>query len=139
ARFFIGLTILNQNPESAHVRLRSILDDGTTVAQVSVTLNPFASMTRSFNDFLSDDQIDGFIYISSDVPIFASALESSTDNTLLANLPAMHSRPEYSPPTPFQFRIKGAVRRSGIGVGGVKVRLSGPINLSPVTNQAGAY
>jgi hypothetical protein len=139
AQTFTGLTIANQNASNTRVRLRSIRDDGTLIAQVSGTLGPNASMTRPITEFVSDDEVDGFIHVSSDFPIVASALESSTTSALLANVPAMHVQPGYNPPTPSQFRIKGTVRRTGNTVGGMKIQITGSANLSLFTSQSGEY
>jgi hypothetical protein len=139
SRSYISFTILNRNDTSARVRLRSIDDSGETAAQVSVVVEPNSSLTRSFNELLSDSQIDGFIHISSDVPVFISALETSADNTMLANLPALRLQQGYNPPTSTQLRLTGTVRRNGTGVPGVRIQLSGALNVALFTNTAGAY
>jgi IPT/TIG domain-containing protein len=104
-----------------------------------VNLAPNASMTRSFDEFVSDDAIDGFIYVSSDVPTVASALENNATKTLLANVPTMHARAGYNPPTSSQLRITGTVRRTGNTVGGVKIQITGSANTTLFTAQSGAY
>src|SRR5437773_4064405 len=62
---------------------------------------------RILANLFSDARSSGFVYVSSDVPIIATALHVAVDNSVLGNLAAMHSQPDYAgpsstapPPTP---------------------------------------
>jgi len=138
-RAAVAMTLANHNSTPARVKLRSITADGVTVAQVAVTLKAFASVSHSFAEFFADDQIDGIVHVTSDVPVSASALEINSDSSLIANLPGMASQPGYAPPNPSLFRITGIVRRISGVVPGIKVQITDSINLSTLSDTNGKY
>lgn len=141
--FFTGLSFLNPDPTTpANLMLRYISDDGTPNSTASLTLDPSTGTAESrqiLGTLMPEVQAAGFIQVQSDVPIIAAALEGSFDNTVLANLPAVHPQSGYNPPTSNTFLISGTAFSNGVPLPGAIVQASGPSSLSTTTDQNGNY
>jgi len=134
-----NLGLYNHNAVNATVRLRSISDNGILDDYILLTLAPSQSLVRPVEEMLTSASSRGFIYVTSDVPIFVSAVESSAARTSLVNLPAMHSQPGFIPPNPTVFRISGSIRFVGNPLAGARVQLTGPISRTVATDKFGSY
>ena len=134
-----NLGFYNHNAANATVRLRSISDNGILDDYVSLTLAPSQSLVRPVEEMLTGASSRGFVYVTSDVPIFVSAVESSADRTSLVNVPAMHSQPGFIPPNPTVFRISGSIRFVGNPLAGVRVQLTGAVSRTVTTDKFGSY
>ncbi len=137
--FFLGLTFLNPGGTTASVTLRYFSDDGTAQSLTTLTLNPFAQITRTLGELMPEARGAGFVHVSSSVPIIVSALEGALDNSMLAALPATHSQPDFVPANATRFLISGTIRQNGVAFPGVTVQLNGPVSVSTVTDQNGTF
>jgi hypothetical protein len=137
--FFVGLTFLNPDGNTANVALRYFNDDGTAISSTTLTLNPSAQIMRTLGELMPEARNAGFVHVSSNVPIIASALEGALDNSILAALPSTHSQPDFVPPNVTRFLMSGTIRHNGIAFPGVTVQLSGPMSVSTVTDQNGTF
>lgn len=136
---FTGFTFLNSSESVARLTLRNISAEGVANSRTTLTVSPNTSLTRSLAELLPEVRKAGLIHVSSDVPIVATALEGRFDNTSLANLPATHSQPDYTPPDPTEFLATGTVRHNGVPLSSGILQLSGPVNLATSTDQNGVY
>ena len=93
--FFVGLTFLNPDGNTANVTLRYMNDAGTALSSTTLTLNPSAQITRILGELMPEARNAGFVHVTSNVPIIVSALEGALDNSMLAALPATHSQPDF--------------------------------------------
>src|SRR3989454_2077544 len=96
---FLGLALLNPSASPANLTLQYISDAGALVSSTTLTINPSTEAARTLTDLLPNARNAGFIYVTSNVPIIATALEGAIDNSILGALPAMHSQPDYPGPT----------------------------------------
>ncbi len=138
-QFFTGFTLLNSGSNPARVTVRNISDSGEANSRLLMTIDPFTSVTRTLVELLPEARKAGFIHISSDVPIVASALEGRVDNASLSNLVALRSQPDYVPPDPTKFLVTGTVRHLGAPLPGARIQLSGAINVATTTDASGVY
>jgi hypothetical protein len=118
--------------------LSNIPDDMSGVSSASWTIPPSALGSKGLTELLAPRSA-GFVYVTSDVPLIAQALEGRVDNSMLAGLPPMHSQPGYQTPSVTVFSITGAVLHNGKPLAGANVQLTGPVNASTVTDASGNY
>jgi len=104
---FIGLVFLNPSSSIANLMLQYVSDAGAIISSTTLTVDPSTQGMRTLANLFSGVRSAGFVYVSSDVPIIATALHVAVDNSVLGNLAAMHSQPDYAgpsstapPPTP---------------------------------------
>lgn len=138
-QFFSGFTFMNPGGTTADLTLRLLLDDGTAVSRTTLPVPAFSSVTRSLAELLPEAQTNGFIHISSNVPILATGLEGRVDNTVFANLPVMYSQPDYVPPDPTKFVVSGTILHLEKPFPKLTIQLTGPVNASIATDQTGAF
>lgn len=138
-QYFVGLSFLNSNSGPVNLTVLNIPDNGSGVSSAVVTIPPFSMVTRTVGDLLPEATTAGFVYVSSDTPITAAALEGRIDDSMLANLPAMHSQASYVAPSANKFLITGNVTNNGVALAGASIQLSGPVTTSTVTDAAGNY
>jgi hypothetical protein len=136
---FTGFALQNPTSSTARLTIRNVSDDGSSVSSMTLTIAPFASIRRNLLELLPEARTAGFIHISSDVAIVASAVEGKTDNSMLANLPAMHSQPDYVPPAPTRFLITGSVKHNGVPFPALNVSITGTLNATVSTDEAGNF
>ncbi|HEY2384042.1 MAG TPA: carboxypeptidase regulatory-like domain-containing protein [Terriglobia bacterium] len=136
---FTGLSFRNSNAVPANLTVLNIPDDGSGASSASLTIPALTLGSETLQTLLPEATTAGFIYISSDSPISAQALEGKTDDSVLANLPAMHSQPNYIPPAATKFFITGNVTNNGVALAGASIQLSGALTTSAVTDASGNY
>ncbi len=136
---FTGFALMNPGGTQARLTLRNIPDDTSGVTSNTLTIPGLTSVRRSLFELLPEARTGGFIHISSDVPIVAAALEGRVDNGILANLPAMHSQPDYVPPNQTKFLITGTVRHNNVPLAGAHISVTGTMITSADTDDAGNY
>jgi hypothetical protein len=95
----LGLAFLNPGTAPANLTLQDISDNGAAISSTTLTLNPSTETARTLADLLPSASNAGFIYVTSDVPVIATALDGAIDNSILGALPAMSSQPDYPGPT----------------------------------------
>ena len=98
-----------------------------------------SSITKNLNELLPEFRKSGFVHIVSDTPITVSGLFGRSDNTMMSALSPLHSQPDYNPPDPTTFVLRGIIRHNGMAFPGMVVQLSGPVNASGVTDGFGNY
>jgi carboxypeptidase family protein len=137
-QFFLGLAFRNTSATAANLTLVNIPDDGSGISSASWTIPPSALGSKSMSELLAPRSA-GFVYVTSDVPLIAQALEGRVDDSMLAGLPAMHSQSDYQAPSVTVFAITGAVLHNGKPLAGATVQLTGPVTASTVTDASGTY
>ena len=136
---FTGFSFSNPGDSTAHLTIRNVPDDGSGVSLMSLTVAPLSSIRRNLTELLPEARTGGFIHISSDVPVVASAIEGKSDNSVLANLPAMHSQPDYVPPSPTRFLITGNVKHNDLPFAALNVSVTGTVNATVSTDASGNF
>src|SRR5437016_5197011 len=96
---FIGLVFLNPSSSIANLMLQYVSDAGAIISSTTLTVDPSTQGMRTLANLFSGARSAGFVYVSSDVPIIATALHVAVDNSVLGNLAAMHSQPDYAGPS----------------------------------------
>ena len=137
-QFFLGLALRNTSATPANLTILSIPDDGSGVSSSSWTIPPSALASKSLTE-LSASRGAGFIYVTSDAPVIAQALEGRVDNSMLAGLPPMHSQPGYLAPSSTAFSLTGVVLHNGQPLAGANVQLTGPVTAATFTDASGNY
>jgi hypothetical protein len=135
---FLGLAFRNTSATVGNLSVVNIPDDGSGVSSTSWTIPPLALASKSLTELLAP-RSPGFVYVTSDVPVTAQALEGRVDDSMLAGLPPMHSQPDYLVPSATVFSITGAVLHNGKPLAGATVQLSGPVTTSTLTDSNGNY
>src|SRR5437667_5459144 len=79
--------------------LQYVSDAGAIISSATLTVDPSTQGMRILANLFSGARSAGFVYVSSDVPIIATALHVAVDNSVLGNLAAMHSQPDYAGPS----------------------------------------
>src|SRR5262249_1430309 len=69
--FFTGLSFQNANSADAHLNLSFVLDPGTTVSTIPLVIPHSEQRISTLADLFPEAQGNGFIFVSSDVPITA--------------------------------------------------------------------
>jgi hypothetical protein len=136
---FTGFTFYNPGASPARLTLRNMSDEGVAGSRTILTLNPSTSLTRTLAELLPEVRTRGFVHVASDVPVIVTSIEGAFDNSILGNMSAMHSQPDYVAPDPSTFMITGTIRHNGAPFPDVKVQLSGPVNVATTTDVNGVY
>ena len=144
--FFTGLNIANAGSNDAHVSMSFVLDQGTTLSTVSITVPKGQTQITTLANIFPEAVGNGYIVVKSDAPITLVGLDGRSDNTALATRYPQFVSSSFTPPPQQDFLIVGTVRDtntgingSNIGVPSVAFGLSGPVNATTSTDQAGTY
>ena len=137
--FFSGLTFYNPSSAEATVSLTFVSNDGSTVSLALLTVPPGNQVTRTLSDVLPEASGSGFIFASSPIPIHASAIEGSSDASVLSQLPSSTVSTGFNPKEQDRFLAVGTARVLGEPVPGATVRLSGPVLGTQITDSVGAF
>ncbi len=88
--FFTGLAILNPGSISANIRVVAFHPEGSVVGTYSSTLRPGERISKLITELIprSDHMAGGFIWLSSDVPVYSVSIFGSIANGILANVEA---------------------------------------------------
>jgi hypothetical protein len=144
--FFTGLAFENTNTGDAHLTLSFVLDQGTTVSSIPLVVPRGQQLIGTLADLFPEAQGNGFIFVSSDVPITAVGMDGRSDNSALAPRLPVHAAPDFRPPPQTSFVVAGTVRDPNPGINGqdigvpnVAFGLSGPTQATTATDGAGTF
>jgi len=139
--FYTGLTVVNPGTETAEVEFYTLRADGTTVGRSTFSLGPNQKIARLFRELLpaSLEQLGGWGFLRSSSPVVGAVLFGSSNGFALANVPQQLPAGDFIPPAQTTGSITGTVRSGGIGVAGVEITLSGPVQTRRTTDEAGRY
>ncbi len=87
--FFTGVALLNGSELTANVRVVALRPDGSKLGTYDTVLLPGQRISRLVEELISPaaGQAGGFIWVSSDVPIFLTSLFGNASTGVLANIP----------------------------------------------------
>jgi hypothetical protein len=144
--FFTGLSLANSGSNDAHVSLSFILDQGTTLSTVSITVPKGQGQITTLANVFPEAVGNGYILVKSDAPITVVGLDGRSDNSALATRYPQYASSSFTPPAQQNFLVVGTVRDASIGINGsnigvpnVAFGLAGPVNATTSTDQAGTF
>jgi hypothetical protein len=145
--FFTGMSFTNPSTSNdAHVSMTFVLDEGTTISAVPLTVPKGQQKIGTLADLFPEAVGNGFILVTSDQPIVFAGLDGRSDNTALANRLPVYASSAFTPPPLTSFLITGTVRDQNAGINGqnigvpnVALALSGPVTATTATDLAGTY
>ncbi len=99
--FFTGVALLNGSELTANVRVVALRPDGSRLGVYDTVLLPGQRISRLVEELIPSaaGQAGGFIWVSSDVPVFLTSLFGNVSTGVLANIPPQ--------PVPESFRPDG--------------------------------
>jgi hypothetical protein len=126
--YYTGIALLNPGALAANVRVVAVRADGSRLGIYTTALQPGQRISNLVTELIPDavDQGGGFVWVSSDVPLFMSSLFGHVTNGVLANIPPQpvsvgfqpdSDTPRYrvqpqmavlQPSTAFTFKLDGA-------------------------------
>jgi hypothetical protein len=97
--FFTGLALLNPGSLSANVRIMAFGKDGRALGSFDTAIPPGQRLSRLINEFIreSDKRGDGFIWVSSSVPVYSTSLFGTYSLSALANIPPQAALESFRP------------------------------------------
>ena len=139
--FFTGLTVVNPSETAADIEFFTLLPDGTTVGEATLTIPANGRIGRLYRELLpaSLGQVGGWAYLRSTVAVVGASLFGGTNGFALASVPAEAIEVDFIPPAQLAAAITGSVRQDGVGVEDVTVALSGPVNATTKTDREGRF
>src|SRR5262249_25690267 len=144
--FFSGLSILNNGSADAHLSMTFVLDQGTNISTVSLTVPKGKQQIGTLADLFPEAVGNGYILVTSDTPVEFVGLDGRQDNSALATRIPVYAASNFTPSPQESLLIAGTVRdpNSGIngqniGVPNVALSLAGPIQTTTATDLAGTY
>src|SRR5262245_28752789 len=144
--FFTGLSFQNDSSSDAHLSLSFVLDQGATVSSIPVVIPHSEQQISTLADLFPEAQGNGFIFVSSDVPITVVGLDGRSDNSALALRLPLAASADFTPSPQQSFVIVGTVRDPNSGVNGqnigvpsVAFAISGPVQATTATDGAGTF
>jgi YVTN family beta-propeller protein len=138
---FTGLTVVNPGGQTASLELFVLKADGSTIGRATFSLAPNQRVEKLLRELLpaSLDVTGGWAFLRSSVPVLGAALFGPTNGFALANVPLQIPAGDFLPPAQLTASISGTVVQGGVGVSGVSVTLSGPVNSTKSTNVQGQF
>jgi hypothetical protein len=144
--FFTGLSLLNEGSADAHASLTFVLDQGTNLSTVPITVPHGSQKIGTLADLFPEAVGNGYILVTSDVPITVVGLDGRQDNSALAPRVPVYAAANFVPPPQQSFLIVGTVRDTNSGINGqnigvpnVALALNGPVQLTTATDLAGTF
>ena len=143
---FTGLSLLNQNTNDAHASLTFVLDQGTTLSTVPITVPRSQEVIGTLADLFPEAVGNGYILVKSDLPITVVGLDGRSDNSALAARIPVYASAGFTAPPQQSYLVVGTVRDQNIGINGqnigvpdVAFGLSGPIEATTASDAAGTF
>ena len=143
---FTGLSLLNQNTNDAHASLTFVLDQGTTLSTVPITVPRSQEVIGTLADLFPEAVGNGYILVKSDLPITVVGLDGRSDNSALAARIPVYASAGFTPSPQQSYLVVGTVRDQNIGINGqnigvpdVAFGLSGPIEATTASDAAGTF
>ena len=144
--FFTGLAFTNTNANDAHASLTFVLDQGTTLSTVPITVPHGKQTIGTLANLFPEAVGNGYILVNSDVPITLVGVDGRQDNSALAPRIPVFAASNFTPPPQQSYVIVGTVRDANVGINGqnigvpnVALALSGPVQLTTATDLAGTF
>src|SRR5207244_4587557 len=116
--FFTGLSLLNPNNSDAHVTLAFVLDQGTTLSTIPITVAHGREQISALSDLFPEAVGNGYILVNSDVPIVLVGLDGRSDDSALATRIPVYASSSFAPPPQQSYLIVGTVRDQSTGING---------------------
>ncbi len=106
--FFTGVAALNPSALAANVRIVALASDGVRLGSFDTVLGPGQRMSRLITDLIDESlgQAGGVIWVSSDRPLYLTALFGTLSGTVLANIPPQ--------PVPDSYRPDAGIPEAGV-------------------------
>jgi hypothetical protein len=136
---FYGLSLLNSNSADVGVTTTFITNNGTTISRAQFTLPARSHLIKTLSDLLPEAEGSGFLFVQSDQPIQARAIEGSSDGAVLSSLPASPVTSGFNPNPQNRFLAVGTATIEGVPLPGATVTLTGPVSLTRLTDSVGAF
>jgi YVTN family beta-propeller protein len=138
---FSGVTVVNAGKSPAAVDFYMMRTDGSTIGKASVTLGPNQLEAQLFRDLLpaSLGVSGGWAYLSSSQPLVAASLIGTSNGAALAAIPQQFSGSGFVPPSQTTGAVSGMTLAGTNPLAGVEVALSGPVNVTAITDNLGEY
>jgi hypothetical protein len=99
--WFTGLALLNTNAGSAKVTVYAITPDGALIGSAAFSIAAGTKISRLLSELIPQTQRrstdGGFVFVTSDLPLFGIELFFSRNNQILANVSALPGN-MYTPP-----------------------------------------
>jgi len=145
--FFSGLSILNNNTSAdAHLSMTFVLDQGTNISTVPLTVPRGKQQIGTLADLFPEAVGNGYILVTSDIPIELVGVDGRQDNSALAMRIPVYAAANFTPAPQESLLIAGTVRDTNSGINGqnigvpnVALTLSGPVQTTTATDLAGTY
>jgi Family of unknown function (DUF5719) len=144
--FFTGLGLLNTNANDAHASLTFVLDQGTNLSSIQITIPHGRQQIGTLADLFPEAVGNGYILVNSDLPITVVGLDGRADNSALAPRIPVYAGANFTPQPQQNFLIVGTVRDTNIGINGqnigvpnVALVLTGPVQATTATDLAGTF
>jgi hypothetical protein len=136
---FYGLSLLNTNSASATVSITFIRNDGATISITDAAVPARSQLIKTVADLLPEAEGSGFLFVSSDQPIEARAIEGTTDGSALSSLRFSTVTSGFRPNPQNRFLAVGTATIDGVPIPGATVRLAGPVSVTRATDAVGAF
>ncbi len=144
--FFTGLSFLNPNANDAHVQMTFVLDSGSTLSSVPLTVPRGRELIGALSDLFPEAVGNGYVLVKSDIPVNLVGLDGRSDNSALATRIPTYASSSFTPPLQQNYLIVGTVRDTSVGINGsnigvpnVAFSLSGPVETTTATDEAGTF
>ena len=144
--FFTGLSFQNAGGTDAHLTLSFVLDPGTTVSTIPLVVPRSQQQIMRLADVFPEAEGNGFIFVKSDTPITVVGLDGRSDNSALALRLPLPASSTFTPAPQDSYVIVGTVRDPNAGVNGqnigvpnVAFGISGPVEATTATDEAGTF
>ena len=97
--FFTGVAVLNSGSLVTNVQMVAVNPVGMVLGSVGMTLRPRERISKLITELIpeADDQDGGFVWVSSDLPVYLSSLFGSDRDGVLANVPPQSVPEDYLP------------------------------------------
>ena len=136
---FYGLSLMNSNSADVGVTISFITNSGSTISRTQITLPARSHMIKTLSDLLPEAEGSGFLFVSSDLPLHARAVEGSTDGAVLSSLRFSPVTSGFRPNPQNRFLAVGTATVAGVPIPGATIRLVGPVSTSILTDAVGAF
>ena len=96
---FTGVAALNPGQQVANVQILAIQPSGEILGASGTILPPGERISMLITELIpaAVDQPGGLIFVRSDVPVYLTSLFGTNNSTILSNIPAQPSPPNYAP------------------------------------------
>ncbi|MBI1748201.1 MAG: phosphodiester glycosidase family protein [Acidobacteria bacterium] len=99
AGYFTGLAVINPGEIEANIEVFSLRDDGSAVGIFRKQLKAHEGIARLLHEMVRDaqGQMQGYLFLKADQPVFSSGVLGSRDGRVLVNVPPQPISQTYAP------------------------------------------